>query len=306
MRFRALDKSGQAVSGLTLGMDGDTPPAERQSMLLAALEAGINCFDLAEADLTLFDDLAPVLDQVERNLLFVSVRLGTGRDGSGAIVRDFSPDRLMGMVETITARSGLGYLDLCLLDDPAGPELPLTSLNALKAAREEQRIRRLGIAGAGDAMDAYITSSAFDVLVTPYSLISGWQDRNRLKDAAKSDMAVIGYNYYPPELQPQQPAGEAAVGGLFSRLMGKPAPVAAPPIVEPLRGYHFLERTKNWTPEDICLAYAMTEPGLASVLIRPRSTEHLASLALVPDRELPSNLPAQIEMARFSSAGDAA
>jgi aryl-alcohol dehydrogenase-like predicted oxidoreductase len=255
----------------------------------------VNSFDIGGVDIAMFDDVGPALASVERRLLFVSVRLGIGRDPTGQIVRDFSPERLIRVIEAVTARSGLHYLDLALLDDPAGPELPLSSLAALKVARDEQRIHKLGVAGEGQAMDAYIASKAFDVLVTPYSLASGWQDRNRLKAAALADMSVLGYGYYPESVH-HKPAG-AVAGGLLSRLMGKPKPAAAPS--KSGEGYAFLDTVPGWTAEEICLAYALTEPGLASVLVHPRSPEALEALAAVTDRDLPSNLPAQIEMARF-------
>lgn len=298
MRYRALGRNGQTLSGVTLAIDDHTPPAARQALIYAALEAGVNSFDVGGTDIAMFDDVGPALASVDRHLLFVAVRLGVGRDRSGQIVRDFSPERLIRVLEAATARSGLKYLDLALLDDPAGPELPLSSLAALKAAREEERTRKLGVAGQGEAMDAYIASKAFDVLVTPYSLTSGWQDRNRLKAAALADMSVLGYGYYPDEVQ-RKPAQASATGGFLSRLLGG-GKVAEKPA-RSSDGYAFLDRVQGWTAREVCLGYALTEPGLASVLIYPHSVEALDALAAVTDRDLPSNLPAQIEMARFRS-----
>lgn len=301
MRYRALGRSSQAVSVLTLRIDDDTPPAQRAPLIYAALEAGVNSFDIAGIDLALLDDVGPALASVERRLLFVSMRFGVGRNRGGETIRDFSPDRLVGVMDAAVARSGLRYLDLALLDDPAAPELPLRSLAALKAAREEGRTRRLGVAGEGVAMDAYINTGAFDMLFTPYSLTSGWQERHRLKAAAGADMAVVGYGYYPDALQ-RKGGVAAAAGGLLARLLGKSAAKPA----EPQGPYAFLEAVAGWTAEEVCLGYALTEPGLASVAVRPSSPDELERLAAVPDRELPSFLPAQIEMARFATVQGAA
>lgn len=301
MKYRALGRSNQAISALTLRIDDGTPANLRAPLVYAALEAGINSFDIAGADLALLDDVGPALGTVERRLLFVSMRFGVGLSRTGELVRDFSPDRLTGAIEAAASRSGLRYLDLALLDDPAVPELPLRSLSALKAAREEGRTRRLGVAGHGPAMDAYINTGAFDVLFTPYSLTSGWQDRNRLKSATGAEMAIVAYDYFPQALHRRSSVVTAA-GGLFSRILGKPAAK----VVEPQGPYAFLDQVAGWTAEEICLAYALTEPGLASVSLYPSSTEILEQLASVPDRELPSFLPAQIEMARFAAVQGAA
>ena len=93
----------------------------------------------------------------------------------------------------------------------------------------------------------------------------------------------------------------AASGGFLGRLLGggRKAPAHAP-------GYAFLSAIPGWTAEQVCLAYALTEPSLTSVLIHPRSVEALEQLAAVTDRDLPSQLPAQIEMARFAAQSSAA
>ena len=75
------------------------------------------------------------------------------------------------------------------------------------------------------------------------------------------------------------------------------------PAHNPLEGvgsYRFLHDTKNWTAEEICLAYCLTEPSIATVLVTSDDPEHLAQLAAVPDRDMPPGLAAQVEMARFA------
>ena len=61
---------------------------------------------------------------------------------------------------------------------------------------------------------------------------------------------------------------------------------------------------KGWTAEEICLAYCLTEPSIASVLVECEDPEHLAALAAVPDRDMPPGLAAQVEMARFAPMND--
>ena len=64
--------------------------------------------------------------------------------------------------------------------------------------------------------------------------------------------------------------------------------------------YAFLDATHNWTAEEICLAYALTEPALATVQLFAPSLDRLERLAETPEREMPPGLSAQIEMARWS------
>ena len=61
------------------------------------------------------------------------------------------------------------------------------------------------------------------------------------------------------------------------------------------------DRRRGWSAEQICLAYALTEPALASVQMPALDREHLADLAGVPERRPARAVSAQIEMARFSA-----
>ena len=66
--------------------------------------------------------------------------------------------------------------------------------------------------------------------------------------------------------------------------------------------FAFLHQTNAWTAEAICLAYSLTDPSVASILIKAPDIERLNTLSLVPDRDLPPGLAAQIEMARVAGA----
>jgi aryl-alcohol dehydrogenase-like predicted oxidoreductase len=159
----------------------------------------------------------------------------------------------------------------------------------------------LGVGGVNDAMDIYLGTRAFDVLGTPYHLRSGWKERHRIKTASQHDLGVIAYDYFPDVFrQPATTPGAAPVKkrGLFG------GGAAAAPEQPPLQGagtYAFLHETRNWTAEELCLAYAMMEPNVSTVLIRAQDTERLAALAAVPDRDLPPGMAAQVEMARFGA-----
>ena len=73
--------------------------------------------------------------------------------------------------------------------------------------------------------------------------------------------------------------------------------------IEKTGGYEFMRRTSGWAPDEICLGYALTEPAVATVVAEAETPEEVQRLAEVADRELPTGLPAQIEMARFAEHG---
>lgn len=303
MRYRPFGNSGAAVSSVTLSLGADAlgqgPEAARQ-LIFSALEAGINAYRLETPDPVLAEVVGQALRQVERRLVCISLNLGNG-DGRRALERDFSAEGMTSAIDRTLHASGLGWIDVALLDEPGEHELPQTSLNALKALRADGRVRLLGVSGDGDVMDTYVSTNAFDVLATPYHMNSQWPVRGRMRAAREQDMAIFAYGYQPASFAaPRAASAEPAVEkkGLFG--FGKSrTPAAAAPAPDT---FGFLNRTPNWTAEEICLAYAMMEPSVSSVLVHAVDDVRLNALALVPDRDLPPGLAAQIEMARVGTA----
>lgn len=306
MRYRPFGKSGAAVSSVTLSLGGDTlaqgPEAARQ-LVFSALEAGINAYRLETPDPVLAEVVGQALRQVERRLVCISLNLGNG-DGRRALERDFSAEGMTSAIDRTLHASGLGWIDVALLDEPGEHELPQTSLNALKALRADGRVRLLGVSGDGDVMDTYVSTNAFDVLATPYHMNSQWPIRGRMRAAREQDMAIFAYGYQPASFAAAQAAPtapEPEKKGLFG--FTRRAPSAEQTAAMTARdAFGFLNRTPNWTAEEICLAYAMMEPSVSSVLVKAIDDVRLNSLALVPDRDLPPGLAAQIEMARVGTA----
>jgi aryl-alcohol dehydrogenase-like predicted oxidoreductase len=170
----------------------------------------------------------------------------------------------------------------------------------LKAARASGKVRMLGVDGVDDVVDTFIDTGAFDLLMLPFNLTSGWRERRRLVEANRRDMAVVGYDPWPHGFRTSTGASSGRSGLLARMFQARPA--------DPLAGvgtYAFLEHTPGWSSEEICLAYSLTDVKLASVQVEVRDTEHLARLAAVADRELPAATAAQVEMARFAEAGAA-
>lgn len=300
MRYRPFGNTGQAVSAVTLSLgarDVAHGPAAACDLIYAALEMGVNAYRLEDANPVLAEVLGQALRSVDRKLVSVGITLGAG-DGRRASDRDFSAQGMTGAIDRALHISGLGWFDFALLDEPGEHELPQSSLNALKAMRATERVRLLGVAGGGEVMDAYVSTGAFDVLASPLDVNSPWPILHRLKIAREQDMAIMGYDFHRPDRLAAPPAPEAAPvrRGLFG--MGK---AAAPAPGQP-GAFDFLNHVRGWTAETICLSHALSNPSVSTVLIRADGIERLNDLAQVPDRDLPSGLPAQIEMARIGRA----
>ena len=293
MRYRPFGKAGLAVSSVSLALtDAPSRPraADWTKLIFAAMENGINTFEVVGANPAILDGLAEAVGSVDRHLLFIGLRLGNSATRMG---RDFSPRTMFNSVEAALARTGIEYLDLAMLDDPGTEELSPEALGMLKDLRNQGRAHHIGVAGEGEAMDAYISTNAFDVLSTPYNLLSGWRDRHRIKAAQDRDMPVIAYDFYSKQVQALGETAAPAKGGWFRK-----APAS------PLSGsgtYAFLNETPNWSAEEICLAFTLTEPCVATVQITSDRADRVTELAQATERDLAPGVASRIEMARFGA-----
>lgn len=301
MRYRPFGASGSTVSALTLSLGIDAlarGPAAAEEMIYSALEAGINSYRLETADPVLAEVVGRALTNVDRRLLNLSLMLGTG-DGKRGSERDFTAPGMTGFIDRALHVSGLGWFDTAILQQPGEDELSQSSLNALKALRATERVKFLGIAGEDEVMDTYVSTGAFDVLVTPYHVNVDWRVQSRVRQAREQDMAILACDYFPESLD--TPRKAASLVGPRRGFLG----LGRRKNNSPLAGagtFAFLHETANWSAEAICLAHAMTNPSICSVIILSADAERLNRLAAIPERDMPPGLAAQIEMARVRTA----
>lgn len=301
MRYRPFGASGAAISTLTLSLGVETlgrGVSAANDLLFTALEAGINSYRLETADPVLAEVVGQALSNVERKLLNVSLELGAG-DGRRGSQRDFSAEGMTGAIDRCLHVSGLGWIDVALLEEPGEDELPQSSLNALKALRATGRVRYLGVSGEGEVMDAYVSTGAFDVLATPFHVDVDWRVRSRVRAAREQDMAILAYDYFPASLDTEKKA--ATVHQPKKGLFGFGASRSKEQPQTDFGAFAFLHRTPHWTAEAICLAHSMTDPAISSVLVKAMDADRLNMLAAVPERDMPPGLSAQIEMARVAA-----
>jgi aryl-alcohol dehydrogenase-like predicted oxidoreductase len=283
MRYRPFARTGMAVSVLSLELNGGDDrrrAIDWRELTHAAFEEGVNAFEIVNPSPALMNGFAEGAAAVKRSLLFVALRVNADLDGQ----------RLQAWVRQVIGEGRLEYLDLLALN--AGALRAEELLAAAILTKEAGVVRRLAVAGAGELIEEDADSGLFDAIFTPYSLLSGWRDRNLVRRSLERQMGVIACDSCPAELAELMEAAQTqAKPGWFKK-------------AKPLAGagtYAFLATTNGWSAEQLCLAYALTEPAVATVQIAVADRQHLAALAAVTDRDLPSAVSAQIEMARFSA-----
>ena len=293
MRYRPLGATGTVVSAVSVALT-EVPNRRRmedwRDIVYGALECGVNAFEIVGHSPAIIEGLGEALRSVDRHLVFVSQRLGDTPNG-----RNFGAHHLAMTVESTIARTGLEYLDLCLLADPASHELSADAMAALKGLKAAGRARLIGVGGVGPELEAYVSSGNFDALAMPYNIASGWMERHLLKSASQRDMVVIGYDFWPEILHTPEDHG---LGQMVKRVLwGKPKTPSAASLVGT---YDFLHHTSGWTAEDLCLAYALTEPSIATLQLNSDATPRLAHLAEMSEKDMPNGVASRIEMARFA------
>ncbi len=255
-----------------------------RGVIFDGMEHGINCFDLADRCPPLAGGMGLALRAVERRLLFImwTLRGDSRHEMTAQSIAESMRDGLK--------YSGAKYFDAVMLDETALESLTPQAHAYLQQLKARNYALALGIRGDGDSLDTAIAKAEFDVLAAPYNLTSEWKSRRLLREAAAKNMVTVGYDFAPAELMtPAKPA--AKVGSPLWRV--RPEPLAEAGT------YAFLHNTSGWTPEELCLAYGLTEPSLATVQVDTTDHHRIESLSAVPERDPPSCLGAQIEMARF-------
>lgn len=290
MRYRPFGTSGKAVSALSLVLreSGSIPNVSAwRGLIYAALENGVNSFEMVAGSDVIAMGLGEALRAVERRLIFLSLRI------EGDAHRPIGAEAISNAVKGALRQTGAGYFDTLMLNETAYENLLPEGYRMLEDIRSAGVVLQTGVTGRGPAVESCILDAAFEVLATPFSLVSDWQTRRLVKEAAHVNMAVMAYDPAPraflnrPEVAPQKPS-----------LLRRPNPA------NPLAGsgtYAFLHTTSGWTAEELCFAYALTEPSFATVQMAADNAKHIEALAAVCDKELPTGAAAQIEMARFGA-----
>ncbi|HTX49186.1 MAG TPA: hypothetical protein VME40_07335 [Caulobacteraceae bacterium] len=291
MRYRPFARTGTAVSSISVALDGaedELSAGDWRDLMHASFEEGVNTFEIIRPNPALLTGFAEGAAAVQRQLIFVMLRIAADADPRE------TPDWIYDVLNQV-GLDRFNMLSLELGDLPPGEVASPILLSAMRRAKESGQTDRLAVVGAGEALDAPVRSGLFEALITPFNLLSGWSERHLIRSALERHMGVIGFDHCPAALGGLiEDAFEAAKSPNFFKRTRALAGVGT---------YAFLKRTAGWSVDQLCLGYALTEPAVASVQVRPMDREHLATLAEAADRDLPAAVTAQIEMARFSGEG---
>ncbi len=280
MRYRPFTSNGLSSSAITLSLREGQSADHCDSLVCAALECGVNSFSFAAGDEGAAQALRRAVAIAGRRVLILMLRV----DPQGPAFQH--------QARAAVAASGATVLDAAILDQPEPGLLKGVRRGELDSLRADRLSTRLGFAAEGAAAEQLVAGFDFDVMATRYSVASGWPERNLLKMAAKRGMTVLGYGHHVSGT----PSRAAPIVRGLSRLLRRPEAAALPEDV-----YGFLNHTPDWAGEQLTLAYALTEPGLASILVEADDPAMLEGLAQAVERELPAGAAAQIEIARFST-----
>ena len=295
MRYRPFGRSGQALSAIGLNVSWAKLGRNRNAverLLSAALENGINTFHLTSAHPDFLHAAAQTFAIADRRILFVS--LSAEEEGSHDPADEYRleplRERLRGAVKT----SGLQWIDLLVFHANGFDRIPDRSWTFISALRDAGMLKFTGATANNDLIKAAVDDGRFNILKTVFDIDTSWNKRHLLDYALARGMSVFGHDFFPDAYQKASDVvPRAARRGWFG---GKPA--------DPLAGrgtYAFLHQTPDWTAEELCLSYALTQPNLSTLFVDADTPEHLEALASVVERVMPTSVPAQIEMARFSA-----
>lgn len=292
MRYRPFGATGKAVSAISLLLH-EAPnmnsPGAWRALAICAMENGVNSFELTAGSDVLAMGVGEALSAVERRLIFLGWRL-RGTAAGKMTARDIAES-----VGGALQRTRAGYLDVLMMDEAAVETLTPDAHTYLADLKNGGVCLQIGVVGDGPAVDDCISNDLFDVLVIPFSLVSDWQARRRIRDASAANMTLLACDPFPTTLPG---AGSGRAEGDRSPRRGLLGARRAEPLAG-MGGYAFLQNTLGWTAEDICLAYALTEPAFATVQVEAWRPDAIERLAAVCDKDLPTSVSAQIEMARF-------
>ncbi len=277
MRYRSFGDRPASVSAITVRLD-DTRhkghAVDWRDFVFAALEAGINAFEIGHTSVAMLTGAAEAFAAMERRLFVVSWRT----DLSGGALETSQ------RVRDLAMSLGLTQIDLLTLDLDG----PLRDPGVLSDLRQTDVARWLCVAGPPSVVDEAIAGGQFDGVVIKVDPAGGWADRNRMRAAANRGMGVIALDVGLELRLSETPAAKGGLLGLFIR---RPAPATA----------NFRVDVPGWSAQQVAIAHALTDPCISTVMVQPHCTPTLEGLAWAVERDLPAGAQAQIEMARFSN-----
>jgi aryl-alcohol dehydrogenase (NADP+) len=300
MEARRLGPAGPAVSVLSLGcwmLGWQVGAAESVAIARRAFELGITCFDTADtyghgsSEKVLGAALGRHRDDVT---IATKVYGPVGRELPG---RGLAPGRVKAACEGSLRRLGTDHIDLYQLHRP-DPTVPIQE--TVGALAELVRAGKVGAIGTstfrseqlGQAQSAAVAvgTAPFAAEQPPYSLLERAVERTVVDVCRRWEMAILPWSPLAGGLltgkyglgQPPPPQSRLARWGAdMTRLQ---------PALERVERLDALAREAGMPLGHLALSWLRDRPGVASVLVGPRTAaqldDYVASLGCALDRGL--------------------
>lgn len=265
MRYRTLGRTDLQVSEVGLGLEylNGQPADTVKAVLNAAIEGGINYFDVIFAFDEYLDNLAQVLVS-NRDDIFVTAHLGSGeKDGQYAKTRAIS--RSIEYFERVLRKLETDHVDVLFLHncDSAKDYQTLCKLNGILETalrlRDEGKARYIGFSGhTPKTAKKAVESGHVDVLMFPINLAGHGSEeaRSLLQACAAHGVGAVSMKVYAGGKLLRDEStleiGKYLAGGGKRRLRK----------VQPVTTTH-------------CIAYALSQPAVATVVPGCSEVEHV-------------------------------
>lgn len=278
MRYRSFGNRLGAVSALTVRLDDSRHKGsvtDWRDFVFAAMEAGVNSFEVGATSPALLAGAAEAFGSMERRLFAIGWRASLA--GGPIAVAERARELLDAM--------GLDLFDLVTLELEGHHRGPA----AVSDLRDSGVARLVGASGTAEQLDEAIAGGEFDCITMRIDGEGGWNERHRIRNASHRGMGVIMVD---GGLETAAATNPSPKRGLLQLLIGRPKPKPAAANIN-------LD-VPGWDSQQVAVVHALTDPCVSTVVVQPDCTPSMENLAWCVERDLPAGAQAQIEMARFS------
>lgn len=297
---RALGRTGVLLTPLTLGAMNFgrwQSEAESTKIIHAALDAGINAIDTADVyGQGQSEEIVGKAIKGRRDDIFLATKFH-GRVGDNPLHAGNSRRWIFRAVEDSLRRLGTDHLDLYQAHRPDPHTSLLEQLQALNDLIHQGKIRYYGtsVFPAHQLVEAHWLAEKHSLIAPhteqlPYSLLIRTNEREVFPVVRRYGVGVISYgplaagwlsgNYRIGGEQPESHRANQIPGRYDIHLDRNQAKLAAADALAVLAEEHGL------TLVELAVAFALNHPAITSVIIGPRTQDHLTAYLKAPDVQL--------------------
>lgn len=297
MPTRRLGRTGLQVSEIGFGaleigrpwglpVRGDfVVPSEKdaQALLDRALELGINLIDTAPAYMLSEERIGKFMKH-RRKEFYLASKCGEYFDGT-ASRHDFSAAGTLRFIETSLRRLQTDYLDLVQIHcgpDEVGTIREGETLEGMLRAKQQGKVRGVGVSCHAEGALAALESGAYDVLQLPYSIVNRSIEGEILSRAAASDIGVIV----------REPLER---GKLTEKVRLAPSD-ADPSVTQAKKLLEKMDSQGIQTPlSQLAIHFVLRKPEVSTVLVGTRKVRHLEEAVEAARQTIDTRLLSEIE-----------